>query len=336
MDTMFDTASQLIDNSRHIVVVQAENPDADSLGSALAIEEILSNDDRQVNLFCAIDIPKYLHYIQGWDRVEKDWPKSVDLIILVDTASETLLTKTFSQPGIRHHFEVTPILVIDHHVETEGQQLGFDHSTLIDSSCVATGELIYKLASSRKWIINSSAAESLFLAIQSDSLGLTTPNTTAESYRIAADLVALGANPSDIENRRREYMKKPADILSYKAKLIEKINYELDGRLATVHITWDEIEEYSDRYNPGALIIDEMRLVEGVDIAVAIKTYPDGKITGKLRSNIPISQLVAGYFGGGGHQYSAGFKIYEDYDTIYRELIDSVTKALDDYDNQAV
>lgn len=128
-------------------------------------------------------------------------------------------------------------------------------------------------------------------------------------------------------------MKKPADILEYKAELIRRIEYYCDGRLALVHIPWEDIAQYSDRYNPSVLVLDEMRLVEGVDVAIAIKTYPDEKLTGKIRSNIPISDTIAGYFGGGGHSYSAGYKIYESYDEATKDLIAAVEKILKDYDD---
>ena len=72
-----------------------------------------------------------------------------------------------------------------------------------------------------------------------------------------------------------------------------------------------------------------MRLVEGVEIGVALKSYPDGKITGKLRSNLPISEQVAGFFGGGGHVYASGFRVYEEYDKILNELIEATQKALE-------
>jgi phosphoesterase RecJ-like protein len=76
-----------------------------------------------------------------------------------------------------------------------------------------------------------------------------------------------------------------------------------------------------------------MRLVEGVEVGVAIKTYPDGKLTGKLRSNLPVSAIIAGFFGGGGHEYAAGFRVYEPIDTIIPELLDATDKALKGYDN---
>ena len=77
------------------------------------------------------------------------------------------------------------------------------------------------------------------------------------------------------------------------------------------------------------LILEELRLVEGVEIAVAIKTYPDGKLTGKIRASKPIADQLAGYFGGGGHPYAAGFRVYEDYDSVLPELIDATMKLLD-------
>ncbi|MFZ3010058.1 MAG: DHH family phosphoesterase [Candidatus Microsaccharimonas sp.] len=329
---MFDTAIKLINDAKKIVVIQAENPDGDSLGSALAFEEILSDLGKDVVLYCAIDIPKYMHYIKGWDRVVRDWPTDRDLAIIVDTTSQLLMAKALEVAGVRHFLETHPVLVIDHHQETE-PDLPFEATIINDIEAVASSEAIYKMTQDAGWKINQQAAENMFLSIQADSLGLTTQNTTAASYRIAAELVALGASPSEIEQRRREYMKKPADILAYKGELIGRIEYNLDGKLATVLIPWADIEQYSDRYNPSVLVLDEMRLVDHVQIAVAIKTYPDGKLTGKIRSNIPIAGTVAGFFGGGGHEYSSGFKVYENYDKIMPELVTAVDKALTDYDD---
>ena len=329
---MFTPTLDLIKNAKHIVVVQAENPDGDSLGSSLALEELLSDAGKDVTLYCAIDIPKYMQYIQGWDRVVKDWPRKADMAIIVDTSSQTLLVKTLKTPGVQHFFESHPTVVIDHHQSEEGD-LPFDTTKLIIPTAVATGEILYNLVVEAGWSINPQAAEVLFISIQADSLGLTTQNTTADSYRVAAELVKLGAVPSVIEGRRREYMKKPADILAYKGRLIERVEYYLDGKLATVHIPWNEIEEFSDRYNPSVLVLDEMRLVDTVQIAIALKTYPDGKLTGKIRANIPIGNTVAGFFGGGGHQYASGFKIYENYDTLMIELINATDKALKEYES---
>src|SRR5690606_34363170 len=99
---------QLISEAKKIVIIQAENPDGDSLGSSIALEEILSDAGKEVVMYCAIDIPKYLRYINGWDRVVKDWPKGQDAAIIVDTSSEALMVQALEQPGVRHFLETQP------------------------------------------------------------------------------------------------------------------------------------------------------------------------------------------------------------------------------------
>ena len=128
-------------------------------------------------------------------------------------------------------------------------------------------------------------------------------------------------------------MKKSPEILEYKGQLIGRISYHCDGKLALVHIPWEDIQAYSDQYNPSMLVLDEMRLVEGVEVGVAIKSYPDGKITGKIRANLPIAEMIAGYFGGGGHQYAAGFRAYDTLENITSELLLATDKALSGVDH---
>jgi phosphoesterase RecJ-like protein len=268
----------------------------------------------------------------GWDRVVSDFDTKADLAIIVDTTADILLSKVLETPGVRHFLESHPVLVIDHH--TTEPTLSFDH-TLLTAEAVATSHVIYDLACHTGWAISAQAAEDIMIALMSDSLGLTTPNVTPETFHLAGELAALGASNAVIEERRREFMKKSPEILAYKGELIRKIEYLLDGKLALVHVPWDEIEKYSDAYNPGALIGDELRLVENVALSVVVKTYPDGKATGRLRGNLPIAETVAGYFGGGGHAYAAGFRIYEQYDTIVSELVTATDKALKEYDATA-
>ncbi len=334
---MHSTVKTYIDDAKSIVIIQPENPDADSLGTAIALEEILCDTGKSVSLFCAIDMPKYLHYVEGWARVNNDWTGKYDLAIIVDTSAEALLMKTLTTPHIRHFLETHPSVVIDHHIESDegSNDLPFTHELVLDDTAAATSQVVYKVSKELDLTISKRAADAMLASILGDTLGLSTPNVSVETIETVAELMKLGAHPSDIEQKRREYMKKPADILAYKGQLIERIEYYCDDRLATVHIPWEDIEKYSDRYNPSILVLDEMRLVEGVDVAIAIKTYPDGKLTGKIRANLPICDKIAGYFGGGGHAYSAGFKIYESYDVALRELNSATDKVLHDYDTAA-
>lgn len=324
----------LIKNAKHIAIIQAENPDGDSIGSALALEEILGELGKKVSLYCPVDVPKYLRYIRGWDRVTDIFPVHADIYIIVDTASKVLLEKVLI-PENSAQLQKKPVIVIDHHLTKS--DLPFKHTLVSEENAIATSEIIYNIAMKNGWKINKQAAENIMIALLSDSLGLSSEGTTAKSLRVMAELVDLGAHPSEIDVRRKEFMKKSPEILAYKGRLLERVEYHLEGKLALVHIPWEEITKYSDQYNPSMLVLDEMRLVTGVRIAIALKTYPDGKVTGKIRVNpdAKIAEKVAGFFGGGGHPFAAGFRTYEEYDVIVNELIGATDKILKEYDEAA-
>lgn len=323
---MYDAFSEFLKNKKSICVIQAENPDGDSLGSAIALDYLLPDID--VSLYCPVDIPRYLHYFTDWSRVTNDFDFKADGYIIVDTAATVLLSKLLEDAAIFSRLRSAPVLVIDHHETPD--DIGFPHESILEVR-PACAEVIYCIAKDRDIKIDTPAAEAIFQGILSDTLGLTSSAVTAETFEIAADLTQLGAKISDLEDRRREFMKKSPRILDYKADLIKRIEYSLGGELATVHIPWDDIREYSDEYNPNVLILEEMRLVEGVKVAVAVKTYPDGKVTGKIRtaSGVPIAEKIAGYFGGGGHPQAAGFRTYDTtYESVVQDLVKIVPELL--------
>lgn len=324
---MYDSFRDFLKDKQSICIIQAENPDGDSLGSAIALDYILK--DKDVSLYCPVDIPKYLRYFADWSRVTNEFDFKADGYIIVDTAAEVLLSKLMGDAAIKNRLFTAPVFVIDHHETAD--DLSFEHESIIEIR-PACAEVIYRVAMGLGFEIEQAAAEAIFQGLLSDTLGLTSQSVTAETFEVAAALTKLGANISNLEERRRDFMKKSPRILDYKADLIKRIEYSLDGELATVHIPWDDIREYSDEYNPNVLILEEMRLVEGVKIAVAIKTYPDGKVTGKIRTahEAPIAEKVAGYFGGGGHPMAAGFRTYDtSYEEVVRDLVRIVPEALD-------
>lgn len=320
---MYQSFTDFVKDKKHLCVIQAENPDGDSLGSALALESILK--DYEVTLYCPVDIPKYLRYFGGWSRVSNEFDFNADGYIIVDTAAEVLLSKLLDDPTIKNRLIRSPIFVLDHH-ETE-DDLTFAHQGLIQS-LPACCDLIYRVAKEQNLELDPKACEYLYYGILSDTLGLVSPAVTADTFETVADLVKHGLNVSDLDEKRREFSKKSPRILDFKADLIKRVEYYLDGTLAAVHIPWDDIQKYSDEYNPNVLILEELRMVEGVEIAVAIKTYPDGKVTGKLRSNKSYCDKIAEFFGGGGHPYAAGFRTYDlSYEDTIHELINAITKV---------
>lgn len=326
---MYEKLQQFLIGKKRICIIQAENPDGDSLGSAIALDYILSATEN--SLYCPVDIPEYLHYFEDWSRVSTEFDYKADGYIIVDTAASVLLSKLLDDFAIKNSLYSKPVLAIDHH-ETE-DDLDFPHESIIEIR-PACADVIYHAAKECKLEIPEPAATAMYAAISSDTLGLVSASVTADTMYTMGDLIKLGANPAQIDEKRRDFMKKSPRILDYKADLIKRIEYSLDGKLATVHIPFDEIQEYSQEYNPNVLIIEEMRMVEGVDVAIAVKTYPDGKATGKIRTQTPIAEQIAGYFGGGGHAYAAGFRVYDmNYEEILADLVKILPEIMEQADN---
>ena len=311
-----------------VLVLQPENPDGDSVASALALEEILSDQKKQVTIYSYVNIPGYLRYIQGQDRITDEFPKDFDVTIIVDTVTGSLLENTLSGERMTK-IQKKPVFVLDcHPVEND---LPIEHADYFKASGnpIATGELVYQLAKEQNWDINPMAATHIIEATMADTLGLTTEAVTAETVQVVADMLGKGAKMSDIDARRREVMKKSSDLIHYKGELLQRIEFLLDGKLAIIHIPWEEIEKYSPHYNPTMLALEELRNTEGVEVSVGIKTYPDGKITGKLRASKPIAGEIAAHFGGGGHDYAAGFKVTDwNYDELKLEFIKATNDLL--------
>lgn len=326
----------IIAKAQHIVVLQADNPDADSLGSALALEHLLGGMGKTVSLYCGIDAPAYLRYLSGWDRVSATLPHQFDASIIVDASSMTLFEKLVNS-GQQGWVAGKPCIVLDHHANTDNS-IAFANVVLNDPSRSSTGEIIYTLANDFDWPLDASAAAYLMTAILGDTQGLTNDLTTAHTYRIMAALTEKGVNRPLLEEQRREYSKMDAVIFRYKAQLIERTELHAEGAIALVTIPQAEINEFSPLYNPAPLIQSDWLLVKGVRVGVVLKHYDDGRMLCSIRcaQGSPVAADLAVHFGGGGHAYASGFKITDGrpLNEIKSECIAFATQLLDNLDKE--
>jgi bifunctional oligoribonuclease and PAP phosphatase NrnA len=322
---------KLLDASQKIVVIQADNPDGDSLASSLALEHILGDSGKEVFLYCALDMPEYLRHLSGWDRVSKDIPALFDMTIIVDTSALVLLEK-LEQSDFKHWVASKPVVVLDHHQDVVCD-IPYASVVINDGASVSTGQVIYNVARDCELALSVGASEHIMSSILADSLGLASENTTAETYHIMGALVENGADRPKLEEARRAMMKMPEEIFRYKARLIERTEFFADGRIAFVSIPQDELNTYSPLYNPAPLIQNDLQLVAGVQLCIVLKRYDSGRITGFIRAlhGYGVAADLATSFGGGGHKYASGFKLHDepDFGSVKAACIQKATELLD-------
>ena len=105
---MYQIFRDFLQDKKRIAVIQAENADGDSLGSALALDYLLP--EKEVSLYCPVDIPKYLRYFVDWSRIGNEFDYQADGYIIVDTAAEVLLSKLLDDKAMRNRLFNAPVL----------------------------------------------------------------------------------------------------------------------------------------------------------------------------------------------------------------------------------
>lgn len=296
---------QMVDSAQTILVLQPEKPDMDSLGSALALEDIWGELGKNVVMFCADEIPSYLRVLDGWDRVSDQFPKQFDITVLVDTGGPQMINRTLEKytPKLTQK----PFFIIDHHKNRE--PMPFATIDIVQTKAANT-ELIANIAGEIGWKISGAGAQAISAAILADTMGLSTPETTADTIQTLADMVRKGADLEKLRRRREEADALIPEIVALKGKLLSRIEYFADGQVAVIVITPEELARYAKIHDPADLVNQEMRRISGVKIAVALRNYNStlhgNKIKISMRANVPIAARAAQHFGGGGHDMAAG------------------------------
>lgn len=140
---MEDSIQQIINKAGDIAIIQADNPDGDSLTSALALEQILMEAGKKTHMYCGVAVPGYLRYLEGWDRVSDMLPVKFDVSIIVDTGALALLEQLHKSESMGW-LKAKPCIVLDHHTDV-APTIDFASVAYIKEA-VSTGELIYRLA----------------------------------------------------------------------------------------------------------------------------------------------------------------------------------------------
>ena len=321
--------NDIIDAAQNILIIQADNPDGDSLGSALALEQILGDMGKNPSMYCGVDIPDYLKFLKGWDRVSKTIPNKIDASIIVDTSANILLEQLESAPE-RPWVASKPVVVLDHHTNVV---CDIPYATVVCNIAeyASTGELIFDLAKELKWPMSVEAQENILQSILSDTMGLISEATTAGTYRRISEIIEAGVSRTKLEEARRALSKMQTSVYMYKADLIKRTEFYGDNnQVAVVTIPEEELYSIGTLYNPAPLILNELSMVEGMRVGIVLKKYKN-KITGAIRCNdgAGIANTLAEKRGGGGHPYAAGFKIEKPFINFAEIKSDVIADALE-------
>jgi phosphoesterase RecJ-like protein len=302
----------LLGHPKKIVITMHTNPDADALGSSLALAHFLKKKGHQVSVIAPTDYPDFLDWIQGSAEVivyakstsnkklSTNLIAQADIIFCIDFA---ILNRIDGLEEAVNQAKATKI-VIDHHLDTQD----FGDIMLWKPQAAASAELIYELIEGlgETNYIDKDIAEALYVGIITDTLSFKTPNTTPHVHRIVAKLLEFQVDIPKInklvyENNSINKLKFLSFVLSKRLTVIP------DCKTAYITIKAADAKQFNLNTGDTEGLVNYALSIKDITLAALIKEKQDG-IYISLRSigDFPVNTLAREYFKGGGHKNAAG------------------------------
>ena len=301
-------------------------PDCDALGSELAMALILEQLGKQVRIVNGQATPPNLQFLDPARRiaaigqdVRADELGGAEVLIILDTSAWAQLGPMADVVRSTRAMK----LVLDHHVQ--GDDLGA--WMLKDPQAEATGRLVAETAEQLGVALTPPMASALFAALATDTGWYRFSSTTPETYRLAAKLMAAGAQPAAIY--RDLYEQDTVGRLRLQGLILSRLVTELNGRLVHTHVIQGDFAAAGAFPNDTEDVINLALTVAGTEVAVIAVEQPEGgcKFSLRSRGQLDCSQLAA-RFGGGGHKAAAGVLMNQPLQAAMSSVLDAVRAAM--------
>ncbi len=300
----FSEIGKAIEDHNSFAVVSHVRPDGDAIGSVLALGHALEQLGKSVRYLNNDGCPKSLEFLPGSEKVEISGEVGVldvEVAIILDTAAHVRIGE-----GSLEAIKNAKLLInIDHHISNPG----YGDLSYVDPNSPATGQIIYELLISLGLPVSRISRDSIYVAVSTDTGSFQYPGTTQRTYEMAADLVGRGLNVGEIN--QLIYDNQPYRRVELMRALLNTLDRSDDGLL----VWWDlpmatknELELVDDDSEG---LIDFIRSVQGVVVAVFFEDLDGGKVRVSMRSKdarVNASE-ICGVFGGGGHALAAGIRM---------------------------
>jgi len=329
-NTTYQKAIDLINGASNVLLTTHIRPDGDACGCVRAMMEAVQNQGKQAQALFMSPLAAWYEglFARKPAILGNDIPpeklsevyQDVDLVILVDTDSRVQL------PGFADWLDDCgkKILVIDHHIS--GDNLGTVE--LVDTVAAAAGEIVFDLIKSAGWEITERIAESIFIALSTDTGWFKFGNTDSRIFHTAAELIDAGARPNVIY--RLLYQSFTPSRLYLMMRMLDHLQLHADGRIATQYILREDFDETGASGPDTENLIDECQRVESVEAAALFVELADGGFRCSLRSKGKVDvRKIAQKYGGGGHTLASGVNLKETtLETCVQNIVDEITIQL--------
>jgi phosphoesterase RecJ-like protein len=294
---MKEKIAEKIRESNRIAISSHIRPDADSIGSGLALYLMLKQLGKEVHYRNTDEAPFPICALPGYAVIEflQIYPESFDMVILVEGGTE----ERTGQKHLKDYFTVN----IDHHTTSAYES---DINWVVPRAA-AVGELVYDLGVELNVEFSREIGFNLYAAISSDTGSFKYSNTTCRSLNIASRLVEdCKFTPEEVSNLL--FYSNHVEKVRMIQKVLSTLELRLNNRVAIIYFKRKFLDTLTLKDIETEDVISIARSIRGVDVTLFFKEIEDNFFRVSIRSRDDISsQKVARLFKGGGHNHAAGF-----------------------------
>ena len=314
--TLAQIGSALREHHRFAVLSHVR-PDGDALGSQLALTLSLQLLGKEVMAWNEDGLLEKYNFLPGGERLIQPppEPQDFDVVVTLDTATQSRLG--LAGGAIR---QAKIWINIDHHPSTPG----YGDLVYIDPNSPATGQILFELIQNQQLPIDPAIAENLFVAISTDTGSFQYPNTTARTFEIGAELVRGGVDVGRVSQLLYEnYPRRRMELLR---ELLGTMRFEGRDQIASFSLSLNVASKLGIRPEDNEGLIDHLRAIRGVIVAVFFEELAEGKVRVSMRSKneeIDVSAICQ-KFGGGGHKLAAGARVRGTLTEVESRILEAI------------
>ncbi len=302
-------AKEIIAQATQISIIPHTGPDGDAIGASLALFQYLKKKEKQVKIIAPNDYPLFLNWLPYNNEIAvflhqqkgtTAYINKSDLIFVIDHNSfkrsgdlNELLTKSTAKK-----------IMIDHHPYPEAEvDVSFS-----DTNMCATCELMYEFieAMGDKAMIDTPIATCLYTGIITDTGGLSYNSSNPETYEIVGNLLRTGIDKATIHSNLYD---------NFSADRMKLLGHCLDAGLevlpqcqaAIIRLEKNDLKKFNHTDGDTEGVVNYPLSIKNIVIsAIFIEKDDMVKISFRSKGDVPINEVAAKYFNGGGHRNAAG------------------------------
>ena len=320
-EAKFEQIGQVLRENQRFAVLSHVRPDGDALGSQLALGLSLKKRGKDVRIWNEDGMVEKYSFLPNANLLTKPptKPEDVDVAVALDTAIQNRLGTTVA--AIK---SAKVWINIDHHPSNPG----YGDVVYIDPHAPATGQILFELMTSQRLPIDPAIAENLYVAISTDTGSFQYPNTTARTFEIAAELVRAGVDVGRVSQLTYEnYPRRRIELLR---ELLGTMRFDANDRVASFSLSLATAKKLGVLPEDNEGLIDHLRAIRGVIVAVFFEELADGRVRVSMRSKTEKVNVCAicEKFGGGGHVLAAGARVRGSLAEVERRVLEEVRNVV--------